>query len=455
MSNEPIQVNVGDLMYGRAADLFPLCRSITGNGVRDTLKYIKDILPDLTIHEVPSGTQAFDWQVPDEWNIEDAYIADEAGNRIVDFKKNNLHVVSYSEAVDAWMPRAELDAHLHSLPEQPTAVPYITSYYQRRWGFCLSHEQRQALPDGLYHVVINSTLETGSLSYGELILPGDEPGEILLSANICHPSMANNELSGPVVTTALAEWLIRQTNRRYTYRIVFLPETIGSIVYLSRNLDAMRRNTVAGFVIACVGDDRAYSCIGSRAGDTLADRVVKHILGRLAPDYRSSGYLDRVGDERQYCSPGVDLPVVAVMRSKPSEFPEYHTSLDDLSVISPAGLTGGYEAVRQSLQALERNFIYESTTPCEPQLGKRGLFPTLGTRDNRTSSRNILNVLTYADGDHDILAMADRIGLSADDCANIAEELAAHGLLRRIDDDAQDELSSARTKKPAISLVTS
>lgn len=455
MSNEPIQVNVGDLMYGRAADLFPICRSITGDGVRDTLKYIKEILPDLTIHEVPSGTQAFDWQVPDEWNIEDAYIADKAGNRIVDFKKSNLHVVGYSEAVDEWLTREELDANLHSLPEQPEAIPYITSYYQRRWGFCLSHKQRQALPDGLYHVVIKSSLEPGSLSYGELILPGRESGEILLSANICHPSMANNELSGPMVTMALAEWLIRQTERRYTYRIVFLPETIGSIVYLSRNLEAMRRNTVVGFVIACIGDDRAYSCLASRTGDTLADRVVKHTLGHLAPAYRSFSYLERVGDERQYCSPGVDLPVVSVMRSRPSEYPEYHTSLDDMSLISPEGLSGGYEAIRICLEALERNYVYQATTLCEPQLGKRGLYPTLGTRENRTSSRDILDVLTYADGSHDLIAIAERIGITAHDCAMIAEELTSHGLLQRVDDAARDEPVSVATEKPSISLVTS
>lgn len=455
MSNDPIHINVGDLMYGRAVDLFPLCRSITGSGLRDTLAYIKDILPDLTIHEVPSGTQAFDWQVPDEWNIEDAYIADKNGNRIVDFKKSNLHVVSYSEPVDEWMTREELDTHLHSLPEQPQAIPYITSYYQRRWGFCLSHNQRQSLPDGLYHVVIKSSLEPGSMSYGELILPGSEPGEILLSANICHPSMANNELSGPMVATALAEWLIRQPERRYTYRIVFLPETIGSIVYLSRNLQAMRRNTIAGIVIACIGDDRAYSYLASRTGDTLADRVVKHTLGHLAPAYRSSDFLERAGDERQYCSPGIDLPVVSVMRSRPSEYPEYHTSLDDLSVISPEGLSGGYEAIRLSLEALERNYVYRATTLCEPQLGKRGLYPTLGTRQNRSSSRDILNVITYADGDHDLIAIADRIGITAHDCAVIAEELAAHGLLERMDHVEQDNSASAPAEKPSISLVTS
>ncbi|NKB48441.1 MAG: DUF4910 domain-containing protein [Alphaproteobacteria bacterium] len=436
-------------MYDRAADLFPLCRSITGNGVRETLAYIKEILPDLTIHEVPSGTQAFDWQVPDEWNIADAYIADEAGNRLIDFRQSNLHVVGYSEPVDQWMTREELDGHLHSLPEQPDAIPYITSYYQRRWGFCLTHNQRQALPDGRYHVVIRSTLAPGALSYGELILPGREPAEVLLSTYICHPSLANNELSGPVVTTALVEWLQQQTDRRYTYRIVFVPETIGSIVYLSRNLDAMRRNTVAGFVVTCIGDDRAYSYLESRTADTLSDRVVKHAMSNVAPDHLTYSFLTRGSDERQYCSPGVDLPVVAVMRSKFGEYPEYHTSLDDMSLISPAGLRGGYEVMRQCLDILDRNFIYEATTPCEPQLGKRGLFPTLGTRANNTLGRDTLNVLAYADGQHDILSVAEQIGIPAQRCAEIAEELASHDLLRQV-----TEKSSVETTEPALALVS-
>jgi aminopeptidase-like protein len=447
MSDAQLPDNVGELMYSRAADLFPICRSLTGDGVRETLAYIQNILPDLVIHEVPTGTRAFDWQVPDEWNIDDAYIADDAGKRLIDFQQSNLHVVGYSEPVDEWMTRDALDGHLHSLPEQPDAIPYVTSYYQRRWGFCLTHNQRQALPDGRYHVVIKSSLAPGALSYGELILPGRETGEVLLSTYVCHPSMANNELSGPVVTMALVEWLQQRSDRRYTYRIVFLPETIGSIVYLSRNLDAMRRNTVAGFVVNCIGDDRAYSYLASRTADTLSDRVAQHALANIDPDYLSYSFLKRGSDERQYCSPGVDLPVVAVMRSKFGEYPEYHTSLDDLSLISPAGLRGGYQAMTQCLDILDRNFVYEATTPCEPQLGKRGLFPTLGTRDNNTLGRDTLNVLAYADGARDLLAIAEQIGIPAQRCADIAEELASHDLLRRVETD------TAAAPEPAIALV--
>lgn len=454
MNSDPIQFNMGEVMYRRAADLFPLCRSLTGEGLRATLRYLQAILPELTIHEVPSGTPAFDWRVPDEWTIEDAYIADAAGNRIVDFRHSNLHVVGYSEPVDSWFDRDELDAHLHSLPEMPDAIPYVTSYYRRRWGFCLPHRQRVALPAGRYRAVIRSTLSPGALSYGELILPGREADEILLSANVCHPSLANNELSGPVVASALGEWLQRRGERRYTYRILFLPETIGAIVYLSRHLEAMQRHTIAGFVLTCIGDDRVYSYLASRGGATLADRVAQNVLGHHAPDYRSYSYLERGSDERQYCSPGVDLPVVSIMRSPHGRYPEYHTSLDDLSLISPAGLRGGYDVMRRILDTLERNYVYRTSTPCEPQLGRRGLFPTLGTRDNRVSSRDILNVLAYADGTCDVIGLADRIGLAADRCADIAEELAAHGLLERRDDEPRDEDAAAADRPAAISLVT-
>jgi aminopeptidase-like protein len=424
---------IGDEMYGWASELFPICRSITGDGVRRTLGYFKKLLPDLAIHEVPSGTTAYDWTVPDEWNIRGAWIADEKGNRVVDFSKNNLHVVGYSTPVDEWMTLEELQPHLHSLPDQPNAIPYVTSYYVKRWGFCLPHNQRERLEQGRYHVVIDSTLAPGSMTYGELILPGRENKEILLSTYICHPSMANNELSGPVVTAALASWIAGNSQRRLTYRILFIPETIGSIVYISHHLEEMKRNTIAGFVVTCIGDDRGYSLLLSRAGDTVADRAAKLVMSRDAPDYVEYSYLQRGSDERQYCSPGVDLPVVSIMRSGYMGYPEYHTSLDDLTLISPAGLAGGFGAIRKCIEVLEHNRTYKATTLCEPHLGGRGLYPTLGTRDVVQAVRALTNVLAYADGTRDLVNIATHVGVSAEEAIEIAEKLREAGLLEITD----------------------
>ena len=424
---------IGIEMHTWARDLFPICRSLTGNGVRETLAYIGGIVPSLTVHEVPSGTEAFDWTVPNEWNIRGAYIEDEHGNRIVDFARNNLHVVGYSTPVDEWMPLDELQPHLHSLPDQPGAIPYVTSYYVSRWGFCLPHAQRETLADGNYHVVIDSTLEPGSLTYGEVLIPGREEKEIFLSTYICHPSMANNELSGPVVTTALARWIGSLPDRRFSYRIVFIPETLGAIVYISRHLGELQRRVIAGYVVTCVGDDRAYSLLHSRAGETLADRAAKLVLKRHAPDLVEYSYLDRGSDERQYCSPGVDLPVASIMRTRYNSYPEYHTSLDDLTLVTPSGLEGGFDALRRTIELIERNHVYQVTTPCEPQLGKRGLYPTLSTRGAGFLVRSMTNMLAYADGTRDLVDLAGHIGVSADEAVETAEKLAAAGLLKIVD----------------------
>lgn len=421
-------VSTGLDMYNLLVKLFPICRSITGNGIRQSLEIVNEIVP-ITRYEVPTGTKVFDWTIPKEWNIRDAYITDEQGNKIVDFKNHNLHVVGYSTPIDQWLELAELDQHLYSLPSQPNAIPYITSYYEERWGFCLSHEQREQLPPGKYHAVIDSELKEGSLTYGEIIIPGETKQEVFLSTYLCHPSMANNELSGPVVTTFLAKWLKELPKRKYTYRIVFIPETIGSITYLSRNITAMKENVIAGFNISCVGDERTYSCLASRYGNTLADKVVLHIMKHKYPDYNMYSYLERGSDERQYCSPGVDLPLVGVMRSSYGYYPEYHTSLDDLTLVTPEGLAGSYELLQECIIALEKNETYKVECLCEPQMGKRGLY-SLTTKEGTYLERvRMMNIIAYADGKNDLLDISNIINAPIGELYSIIDKLSEKGLI--------------------------
>ena len=422
--------HVGEEMYEWATKLFPIPRSLSGEGVRETLRYLRTIIPDLEMKEIPSGSQVGDWTVPDEWNVREAWIADATGKKIIDFTECNLHLVGYSIPFSGEMTREELEPHLYSLPEQPDAIPYVTSYYERRWGFCLTQNQRDKLGNGPFTVHIDADLSPGSLTYGELVIEGESQKEVLLSTYVCHPSMANNELSGPVVATALARWLANLDKRKYTYRVLFLPETIGAIAYLSEHLEHLKDHVVAGWVLTCMGDDRDYSYVPSRLGDTLADRISRRVLEALPNGFVEYSFLDRGSDERQWCAPGADLPVCSVMRSKYAAYPEYHTSLDNLDVISSAGLQGGFDVIQRCIEILEKNTFWMATTLGEPQMGKRGLYSTISLKNSAASTREMMNVLAYCDGQHDDELIQAQTGLSAEQTSAILDTLLAEGLIR-------------------------
>ncbi len=424
---------VGDQIYELCKELFPINRSLTGDGVRETLSILRRELPGLNIMSMPSGSRCFDWTVPKEWNVREAYIVCPNGEKICDFSLNNLHLVGYSIPIHETVDLEVLQEHLHSLPELPDAIPYVTSYYKEKWGFCISQQERDRLKPGSYTVHIDSKLEDGELNYAELLIKGDSDEEIFLSSYICHPSMGNNELSGPTVLTYLTKYIMSMANRRYSYRIVFIPETIGSIVYLSKNLVVMKERIVAGFNLSCVGDNNAYSFLPSRNENTLADRVALHVLQHFVDEFVEYSFADdRGSDERQYCAPGIDLPVCSIMRSKYAEYDEYHTSLDNLDFISAEGLDGAYQAYVKVFDVLESNFTYKINVLCEPQLGSRGLYPQESTKDTWGIVKNMMNICAYADGTKDLVAIADKISIPAWDLIDIVSKFKKSKLLEKV-----------------------
>lgn len=420
---------LGEEMYELVERMYPLCRSITGDGVRATLDIVREYLP-LQVHEVPTGTQVLDWTVPQEWNIRDAYIADSAGNRVVDFAASSLHVLGYSVPVAATMPLSELRGHLHTLPDQPTLVPYRTSYYAPDWGFCLSQETLDAMPDGEYEVRIDSTIADGHLTYAEHVVPGQVADEVIVSCHVCHPSLANDNLAGIAVATFLARELAQRTPW-CTYRFIFAPGTIGAITWLARNAERVER-VKHGLVLACAGDPGRLTYKQSRRGDAEIDRVLRHVLAASERPHRVAEFTPYGYDERQFCSPGFDLGVGSLTRTPYAGYPEYHTSADNLDFISPEAMADTLAVCREAFALLDRNRRYLNLSPYgEPQLGRRGLYDSLGGRsDAKQAQMAMLWVLSMSDGEHSLLDVAERSGLPFDTVAVAAGALEGAGLIK-------------------------
>ncbi|HZD00559.1 MAG TPA: DUF4910 domain-containing protein [Actinomycetes bacterium] len=421
----------GQELHELVAELYPLCRSITGNGVRRTLEIVgRDI--DLEIHEVSSGTEVFDWTVPREWNIRDAWVANAAGERVIDFRACNLHVVSYSVPVRATLPLAELKRHLFTLPEHPDWIPYRTSYYSESWGFCASQQLVDSLPDGDYEVCVDATLADGHLTYGEHVVSGRTEDEVLITCHVCHPSLANDNLSGIAVASRLA-MLLGRSRPRYSYRFLFIPGTIGSITWLARNEDRIGRIR-HGLVLACVGDPGQLTYKRTRRGDAEIDRVMAHVLQRSGRPHQIADFSPYGYDERQFCSPGFNLPVGSLSRTPHARYPEYHTSADDLELVRPEFLQDTLDTCWEALGVLEANRRYLNLKPkCEPQLGKRGLYGSIGGRsDAQERQMAMLWVLNLSDGDHTLLDVADRSSLRFALVAEVARSLEDAGLLATI-----------------------
>lgn len=394
--------------------LWPLCRSITGQGLRESLNILSEIAP-MELTEVPTGSRCFDWEVPREWAIRDAYILTPDGSKVADFKVNNLHVFNYSSPIDKELTYDELSRHVRTLPGQPTAIPYVTTYYREQWGFCLEHDTWESLPkEGTYRVVVDAELFDGSLTYGQAVIQGESDQEVLFSTYLCHPSMANNELSGPLVAAFLYQQLAKGPKPFYTYRFLFAPETVGVVAFLSQWGEHLKTHLHAGYVLTCCGDRGPLTFKMSKHETSVADRVAKHLLDRGGREHSVIPFAVGGSDERQFCSPGFNLPVGSIIRSRYQVYPEYHTSLDNKDFISFPHLKETVEFCAEICTALELNQSYVNRIPhCEPQLGKRGLYPHAVNPDTaRKKVHQLLHLLTWADGEHDLLAIAEKRGES-------------------------------------------
>ena len=421
----------GATMYGLIERLYPICRSITGAGVAETLDIISQQIP-LEIHEIASGTAVFDWTVPKQWTIRDAFVKNSRGERVIDFHAHNLHVVSYSCPINTRLRLAELRPHLYSDPEHPDWIPYRTSYYREDWGFCLAHSALEALPDDDYTVCIDSTLEDGKLIWGECFIPGATSDEIVISTHICHPSLANDNLSGIAVSVELAKSLLAATGSHYSIRILFIPGTIGSIVWLATNVG--RLQTIRhGLIAVNLGDPGHLHYKRSRRGRAEIDRVVEYVLHRRKDDFAVIDFSPYGYDERQFCSPGINLPFGCLSRTPYGQFPEYHTSADNMDLVKPEALEHSLGAYIEIIRVLNRNGRFQNLQPmCEPQLGKRGLYASIGGRsDAKERQMAMLWVLNFSDGDHSLLDIAERAGIDFDVIADAAEILTQHALLAR------------------------
>ena len=413
-------------------ELYPIYRSITGNGVRESLNILRKYV-NFNINEIPSGTKVFDWIVPEEWNIKSAFVVDLSTNKIViNFDNHNLHVVGYSVPVDKVIDFNELSEHLHFNEKLPSAIPYVTSYYNKNWGFCLSFDEYLKLNrDSKYRVFIDSNFnEKGSLTYAEIVIPGKSEKEVFFSSYICHPQMCNNELSGPVVLTALANFISSHKTLKYTYRFILIPETIGSIAYLSKNVVELKKNVIAGFNLTCLGDDGEFSYIPSRLGNTLSDKVALNFLKSNFPDFISYTWLDRGSDERQYCAPGIDLPICSITRTKYGKYPEYHSSLDDFNVINENALQKSLTVYKGLINILETDCYPCLNVLCEPQLGKRGLYPNISTVNSGEVVRDLMNFISYCDGNHSLVDISNKLNLDYIKCLEFHSKLSKVNLLK-------------------------